>query len=34
MKAWMLDPVAQTLSLAERAVPEPGPQLFPLDHRS
>lgn len=26
MKAWMLDPVAQTLSLAERAVPEPGPQ--------
>ena len=26
MKAWMLDPVAQILSLAERAMPEPGPQ--------
>jgi len=26
MKAWMLDPDAQTTSLAERPMPEPGPQ--------
>jgi NADPH:quinone reductase-like Zn-dependent oxidoreductase len=26
MKAWMLEPVAQTLSLIERPLPEPGPQ--------